>query len=70
MKKYKKETMTLHNKIQRIFKVHDHEGTDLIFFGFNALMLKHFNIELLLELRQQLKYEQMMTIDEMTEVAE
>jgi hypothetical protein len=57
MKDYKKKTMTLHNKLQGSFKVHGHEGTNLIFSKFNAPMLKHFPIGLLLELRQQLKYE-------------
>ncbi len=38
MKEYKKNTMTLHNKLQWNFKVHGHEGTDLISSKFNALM--------------------------------
>jgi hypothetical protein len=50
MKEYKKKTMTLHNKLQVSFKVHGHEGTNLIVFRFNALMLEYFNIGLLLEL--------------------
>jgi len=47
MKEYKKNTMTLHNKLQVNFKVHGHEGIDLIFSKFNAPMLKHFTIGLL-----------------------
>lgn len=42
--------MTLHNKLKGSFKVYGHEGTNLIFYGFNAPMLKHFTIGLLLEL--------------------
>jgi hypothetical protein len=38
MKKYKKKTMTLDNKIQRSFEVHGHERSNLIFYGFNAPM--------------------------------
>jgi len=33
MKQYKKNTMTLHNKLQGNFKVHGHEGTNLIFLN-------------------------------------
>jgi len=36
----------------------------------NALVLKHFTIGLLLELRQQVKYEQTKMFDEMMEVVE
>jgi hypothetical protein len=68
IKKYKNKTMTLHNKLKGSFKVYGHEGTNLIFYGFNAPMLKHFTIGLLLELWQQLKYEQVVTIDEMAKV--
>jgi len=37
--------------------------------GMNALVLEHFPIGLLLELRQQVKYKQAAMFDETTEVA-
>jgi hypothetical protein len=49
--------MTLQNKLQRCLRAQGHEGTDSIFVGINALILEHFTIGLLLELRQQVRYE-------------
>jgi len=43
--------MTLQNKLQGCLKAQGHEGTDPIFAGINALVLEHFTIGLLLELR-------------------
>ncbi len=37
VRKYKERTMTLQNKFQGCLKAQDHEGTDLIFAGINAL---------------------------------
>ncbi len=38
--------------------------------GVNALVVEHFTIGLLLELRQQVRYEQAVMFDESAEVAE
>jgi hypothetical protein len=62
--------MTLQNKLQGCLRAQGHEGTDPIFAGINALVLKHFTIGLLSELQQQGKYEQAVTFDEVAEVAE
>jgi hypothetical protein len=62
--------MTLQNKLQRCLKAQGHEGTDPIFARVNALVLEHFTIGLLSELRQQMRYEQVTMFDEATEVAE
>jgi len=56
-------------KLQRCLRAQGHEGTDPIFARVNALVLKHFTIGLLSELRQQVKSEQATTFDEVTEVA-
>jgi hypothetical protein len=68
VREYKKRTMTLQNKLQGCFKAQGHEGIDPIFAGVNALVLKHFTIGLLLELQQQVRYKQVVTFDEATEV--
>ncbi len=70
VKKYKEKTMTLQNKLQGCLRAQGHEGTDLIFAGVNALVLEHFTISLLSKLRQQVRYEQVATFNEVTEVAE
>jgi hypothetical protein len=44
--------MTLQNKLQGCLKAQGHETTDPIFAKVNALVLEHFTIVLLLELRQ------------------
>jgi len=62
--------MTLQNKLQGCLRAQGHEGTDPIFVGVNALVLEHFTIGLLSELRQQVRYEQVAMFDEVTEVAE
>jgi hypothetical protein len=62
--------MTLQNKLQGCLRAQGHEGTDPIFVGVNALVLKHFTISLLSKLRQQVRYDQAATFDEVTEVAE
>jgi hypothetical protein len=62
--------MTLQNKFKGCLRAQSHEGTNLIFTGINALVLKHFTISLLSELRQQMRYEQAATFDEATEVTE
>jgi hypothetical protein len=62
--------MALQNKLQGCLRAQGHEGTDPIFAGVNALVLKHFTIGLLSELRQQMKYKQAGTSDEATEVVE
>jgi len=62
--------MTLQNKLQGCLRAQGHEGTDPIFAGVNALVLEHFTIGLLSELRQQVRYEQATTFDEAAEVAE
>jgi len=49
--------MTLQNKLQGCLRAQGHEGTDPIFVGVNALVLEHFTIGLLSELRQQVRYE-------------
>ncbi len=51
VKEYKERTMTLQNKLQGCLKAQGHEGTDPIFVGVNALVLEHFTISLLSELR-------------------
>jgi len=61
--------MTLQNKLQGCLRAQGHEGTDPIFVGVNALVLKHFTIGLLSELRQ-VRYEQATMFDEATKVAE
>jgi len=47
-----------------------HEGTDPLFAGVNIVVLEHFTIGLLSELRQQVRYEQAAMFDEATEVVE
>jgi hypothetical protein len=69
MKEYKKRTMTLQNKFQGCLRAQGHERIDPIFAGINALVLEHFTIGLLSELRQQMRYEQAETFDEAIEVA-
>jgi hypothetical protein len=69
VKEYKERTMMLQNKLQGCIRAQGHEGTDPIFVGVNALVLEHFTIGLLSELRQQVKYEQVATFDEAAEVA-
>jgi hypothetical protein len=66
----KDRTMTLQNKLQGCLRAQGHEGTDPIFAGINAFVLEHFTIGLLLELRQQMKYEQAKTFDEAAKVVE
>jgi len=70
VREYKERTMTLQNKLQGCFRAQGHDGTDPIFTGVNALVLEHFTIGLLSELRQQVIYEQAATFDEAAEVAE
>jgi hypothetical protein len=70
VREYKEGIMTLQNKLQGCLKAQGHEGTNPLFAGVNALVLEHFTIGLLLELRQQMRYEQAATFDEATEVAE
>jgi len=70
VREYKERTMTLQNKLQGCLRAQGHEGTDPIFARVNALVLEHFTIGLLSELRQQMRYEQVTTFDEATEVAE
>ncbi len=62
--------MTLQNKLQGCLRAQGHEGINPIFAGVNALVLKHFTIGLLSELRQQVRYEQVATFDEAAKVAE
>jgi hypothetical protein len=62
--------MTLQNKLQGCLRAQGHEGTDPIITRINALVLDHFTIGLLSELRQQVRYEQVATFDEIAEVAE
>jgi len=69
VKEYKERTMTLQNKFQGCLRAQGCEGTNLIFVGVNALILEHFTIGLLPELRQQMRYEQAATFDEAAEVA-
>jgi hypothetical protein len=61
--------MTLQNKLQGCLRIQGHEGIDPFFAGVNALVLEHFTIGLLLKLRQQMRYKQATTFDEITEVA-
>ncbi len=70
VREYKEGIMTLQNKLQGCLKAQGDEGTNPLFAGVNALVLEHFTIGLLLELRQQMRYEQAATFDEATEVAE
>jgi hypothetical protein len=51
VREYKERTMTLQSKLQGCLRAQGHEGTDPIFAGVNALVLKHFTIGLLSELR-------------------
>jgi len=69
LREYKEKTMTLQNKLQGCLRAQGHERTDPIFAGVNALVLGHFTIGLLSELRQQVRYEQAATFDETAEVA-
>ncbi len=62
--------MTLQNKLQGCLRAQGHEGTDPLFGGVNALVLENFTIGLLLELRQEVIYEQAATFDEAPKVAE
>jgi hypothetical protein len=57
VREYKERTMTLQNKLQRCLRAQGHEGIVTIFAGVNALVLEHFTIGLLSELRQQVRYE-------------
>jgi len=61
--------MTLQHKLQRCLRAQGHEGIDPLFAGVNAIVLEHFTIGLLSELRQQVRYEQDVTFDETAEVA-
>jgi hypothetical protein len=70
VREYKERTMTLQNKLEGCPKAQGHEGTDPIFARVNALVLEHFTIRLLSELRQQVRYEEATTFDEVAEVAE
>ncbi len=70
VREYKEGIMTLQNKLQGCLKAQGDEGTNPLFARVNALVLEHFTIGLLLELRQQMRYEQAATFDEATEVAE
>jgi hypothetical protein len=51
-REYKERTMTLQNKLQGCPTTQSHEIIDPIFAGINALMLEHFTIGLLSELRE------------------
>jgi hypothetical protein len=62
--------MTLQNKLQGCFRAQGHEEIDPIFAGINALVLEHFTIDILSELRQQMRYEQVAMFDEVTKVVE
>jgi hypothetical protein len=62
--------MTLQNKLQWCLRAQGHEITNPIFVGVNALVLEHFTIDLLSELRQQVRYEQVATFDEAVKVVE
>ncbi|CAK9226690.1 unnamed protein product [Sphagnum troendelagicum] len=70
VREYKDRTMTLQHKLQGCLRAQGHEGTDPLFAGVNAVILKHFTIGLLSKLRQQVRYEQVATFNEATEVAE
>jgi hypothetical protein len=67
MRKYK-EKMTLQNKFQGCFRAQGHDGTNPIFGGINALVLKHFTIGFLSELQQQVRNEEVKMLNEVTEV--
>jgi hypothetical protein len=62
--------MTLQNKLQGCLRAQGHEGTHPFFAGVNALVLEHFTIGMLLELRQQVRYKQAAMFDEAAEVVE
>ncbi len=62
--------MTLQHKLQGCLRAQGHERTDPLFVGVNAVVLEHFTIGLLSELRQQVRYEQVATFDEAVAVAE
>jgi hypothetical protein len=62
--------MTLQHKLQGCFRAQGHEGTNPLFAGVNAVVLEHFTIGMLSELRQQVRYERATTFDGATEVAE
>ncbi|KAH8936714.1 hypothetical protein BDL97_17G098800 [Sphagnum fallax] len=66
----KDRTMTLQHKLQGCFRAQGHEGTDPLFAGVNAVVLEHFTIGMLSELRQQVRYERATTFDGAREVAE
>ncbi len=51
VREHKETTMTLQNKLQGCLRAQGHEGTNPIFVGVNSLVLKHFTIGLLSELR-------------------
>jgi hypothetical protein len=51
VRKYKERTMMLQNKLQGCLRAQGHEGTNSIFAGIKALVLEHFIIGLLSELR-------------------
>jgi len=51
LREYKERTLTLQNKLQGCLKAQGHEGTDPICAGINALVLEHFTIGMLSELR-------------------
>jgi len=68
VREYKDRTMTLQHKLQRCLRAQGHEGTDPLFVRVNAIVLEHFTIGLLLELRQQVRYEQAAMFDEAAEV--
>ncbi len=70
VREYKDRTMTLQHKLQGCLKAQGHEGTNPLFAGVNAVVLEHFTIGLLSELRQQVRYEQATTFDGATEVTE
>ncbi|CAM6056005.1 unnamed protein product [Sphagnum tenellum] len=52
VREYKDRTMALQHKLQGCLRAQGHEGTDPLFAGVNAVVLEHFTIGLLSELRQ------------------
>jgi len=70
VREYEERTMMLQNKLQGCLRAQGHEGTDPIYAGVNALVLEHFTIGMLSELRQQVRYEQAATFDEAAKVTE
>ncbi len=70
VREYKDRIMTLQHKLQGCLRAQGHKGTNPLFAGVNIVVLEHFTIGLLSELRQQVRYEQAATFDEATEVAE